>query len=83
MTPDEIQAAIERAEVKARELQGLGSAAMLATKVFAMLPRAAEAYRRQIALGLEGDRARRSSAINTEGIVRRRNPLRFQSPMAG
>jgi site-specific DNA recombinase len=55
MTPDEIQAAIERAEAKARELQGLGSAAMPAMKVFAMLPRAAEAYRRQIALGLEGD----------------------------
>lgn len=55
MTPDEIQAAIERAEGKARELQGLGSAAMPAMKVFTMLPRAAEAYRRQIALGLEGE----------------------------
>lgn len=55
MTADEIQAAIDRAEAKARELQGLGSAAMPATKVFTMLPRAAEAYRRQIALGLEGE----------------------------
>jgi len=55
MTPDEIQAAIERAEAKARELQGLGSAAMPAMEVFTMLPRAAEAYRRQITLGLEGE----------------------------
>ena len=55
MTPDEIQAAIERAEAKARELQGLGSAAIPAMKIFTMLPRAAEAYRRQIALGLEGE----------------------------
>jgi site-specific DNA recombinase len=55
MTPDEIQAAIERAEAKAGELQGLGSAAMPAMKVFTLLPRAAEAYRRQIALGLEGE----------------------------
>ena len=43
MGPDEIQAAIERAEAKAKELQGLGSAATPAMKVFTMLPRAAEA----------------------------------------
>lgn len=33
MTSDEIQAAIERAEAKARELEGLGSAAMPAMRV--------------------------------------------------
>lgn len=55
MTPDEIQAAIERAEAKARELGGLEAASMPAMKAFTMLPRAAEAYRRQITLGLEGE----------------------------
>lgn len=53
ITADEIQAAIERAETKARELQA--SAQMPGMSVFTMLPRAAEAYRRQIALGLEGE----------------------------
>jgi site-specific DNA recombinase len=55
MTPDEIQAAIERAEAKAHELQSLDARTAPALKVFTMLPRAAEAYRRQIALGLEGE----------------------------
>ncbi|HEY0942515.1 MAG TPA: recombinase family protein [Steroidobacter sp.] len=55
MTPDEIQAAIERAEAKARELGGMQAAPTPAMKAFTMLPRAAEAYRRQIALGLEGE----------------------------
>ena len=55
MTPDEIQAAIERAEAKARELGGPDVASAPAMKAFTMLPRAAEAYRRQITLGLEGE----------------------------
>lgn len=55
MTPDEIQAAIERAEAKAHELQSLDTRTAPALKIFTMLPRAAEAYRRQIALGLEGE----------------------------
>jgi hypothetical protein len=55
MTLDEIQAAIERAEAKAQELQSLDAQMAPALKVFTMLPRAAEAYRRQIALGLEGE----------------------------
>lgn len=68
MTPDEIQAAIERAEAKARELQRLRSAAMLAMKVFTMLPRAAETYRRQIALGLEGDQR---ATLKVRSILRK------------
>jgi hypothetical protein len=60
MTPDEIQAAIERAEAKAQEFQSLDGRTAPALKVFAMLPRAAEAYRRQIVLGLEGEPEQRS-----------------------
>jgi hypothetical protein len=55
MTPDEIQAAIERAEAKARELRGQEASSMPAMKACTMLPRVAEAYRRQITLGLEGE----------------------------
>jgi site-specific DNA recombinase len=55
MAPDEIQAAIERAEAKARELGGLVATSTPAMKAFTMLPKAAEAYRRQITLGLEGE----------------------------
>ena len=55
MTADEIQAAIDRAEEKRAELQDQQLAAMASSKVFTMLPRAAEAYRRQITLGLDGD----------------------------
>ncbi|HEY0682268.1 MAG TPA: zinc ribbon domain-containing protein [Steroidobacter sp.] len=53
MTADELQAAIERAEAKARELGVLDAASAPAMKAFTMLPKAAEAYRRQITLGLE------------------------------
>ena len=55
MAPDELQAAIDRAEVKRRELQGLDATTLQSAKMFGMLPRAVEIYRRQIALGLEGD----------------------------
>jgi hypothetical protein len=46
MTPDELQAAIERAEAKARELGGPGAESVPAMKAFTMLPKASEAYRR-------------------------------------
>ena len=75
MTPDEIQAAIERAEAKARELRGLEASSMPAMKAFTMLPRAAEAYRRQITLGLEGEpRAALKATVYSEGNLWRRNP---------
>jgi site-specific DNA recombinase len=55
MTADEIQAAIDLATAKRNELQHQQQGAMPSARMFAMLPRAAEAYRRQITLGLEGD----------------------------
>lgn len=56
MTADELQAAIDRAEAKRRELDssaraGVGDAA----RILAVLPKAAEYYGQQIKLGLEGN----------------------------
>lgn len=53
---DELQAAIDRAEAKRRDLQDqqLGSTAPM-SKALALMPRAAEIYRRQVALGLDGN----------------------------
>src|SRR5262249_25284547 len=74
MTPDEIQAAIERAEAKAEELQNLDARTAPALKVFTLLPRAAEGYRRQIALGLEGEpRVMLKARSISPGPVRRGN----------
>jgi DNA invertase Pin-like site-specific DNA recombinase len=56
MTVDELQAAIDRAEVKRRELedhQGVNGSMM--SKALAVMPRAAELYRRQVAQGLDGN----------------------------
>jgi hypothetical protein len=55
ITLDELQAALERAEYKRRELaeprtENLGGSA----KLLSILPNAAELYRRQISLGLDG-----------------------------
>lgn len=55
MTADEIQAAIERAEQKRRELLDVHRAAEQPATVTAILPRAAELYRKQIADGLDGN----------------------------
>ena len=55
MTTDELQAAIEKAEEKRRELQEQEAGAALSGRAPSILPRAAELYRRQVALGLEGD----------------------------
>ncbi|HEY2808936.1 MAG TPA: hypothetical protein VGI91_09085 [Steroidobacteraceae bacterium] len=48
-------AAIDRAEAKRRELEEQQPASKQSAKVLAMLPSAAEMYRRQIAEGLSGD----------------------------
>jgi site-specific DNA recombinase len=56
MPSDEIQAAIDRAEVKRRELEAQHPAARASAKVLAMLPQAAEMFRRQVEEGLDGDR---------------------------
>jgi len=55
MTADEIQAAIDRAEIKRHELAEAQPAAQASAKILAMLPTAAELYRKQVAQGLDGD----------------------------
>jgi hypothetical protein len=55
MTVDELQAAIDRAEIKWRELQSQAAPGRPLSKIFATLPRGAELYRRQVVLGLSGD----------------------------
>jgi hypothetical protein len=67
MTTDEIQAAIDRASQKRREIQEQQQIAAPSARVFAMLPRAAEAYRRQITLGLDGDPR---AALKARSILR-------------
>ena len=52
MTADEIQAGIDRAEAKRKELKAPPAAQ---AKMLAMLPAAAAAYREQIKAGLDGD----------------------------
>jgi hypothetical protein len=50
-----LQAAIERAEGKRRDLEAEQPEAKRSAKVLSMLPRAAELYRRQVAQGLDGN----------------------------
>ena len=52
---DELQVAIDQAEMKWRELQSQGAPGRPLSKLFATLPRGAELYRRQLVLGLSGD----------------------------
>lgn len=59
LAADELQAAIDRAEAKRRELQAAQPAARQSARILSMLPKAAALYRRQIELGLAGD----SSAV--------------------
>jgi hypothetical protein len=56
MQADELQAVIDMAEAKRRELQAqqLGANLPMA-KALAIMPRTAELYRRQVALGLDGN----------------------------
>lgn len=55
MTADELQAAIDRAESKRRELEAEQPEAKQSARVLSILPRAADLYRRQVAQGLDGD----------------------------
>lgn len=61
MEQDEIQAAIDRAEGKRREI-GATLTVNESAKVLTIVPQAAEAYRRQIAAGLDNDPAAASKA---------------------
>lgn len=55
LEPDELQAAIDQAEDKRKELLAAQPEAKASAKLLTMLPRAAELYRQQIAQGLDGD----------------------------
>jgi len=55
MTPDELQAAIDLAEGKRRELLAQQPAAKKTARVLSMLPKAAEVARREITAALAGD----------------------------
>ncbi len=55
MTPDELQAAIDRAQTKRRDLCVTQAQASEGARVLSMLPRAADLYRQQIARGLGGE----------------------------
>jgi hypothetical protein len=69
MTADEIAVVIERAEAKRVELlhEAKPSARKELAKIIAILPRAAELYRKEIAAGLAG---------NPEAVARARVVLR-------
>jgi site-specific DNA recombinase len=55
LAADELEAALERAEAKRRELEAQQPEAKASAKVLSMLPRAAKEYRRQVMQGLEGN----------------------------
>ncbi len=55
LEPEELQLGIEAAQRKRRELADAQPAASQTAKIIAALPKAAEAYRRQIELGLESN----------------------------
>jgi septal ring factor EnvC (AmiA/AmiB activator) len=59
---DELQAGIERAENKRRELLDVRPAERENARVLALMPQAAELYREQIDLGLGGDPAAAAKA---------------------
>lgn len=77
MTADEIQAAIARAEEKRQELLAQQPAAKQSARMFSMLPKAADLYCRQIALGLDGDpRAALKARAVPAGVVWRKDSAR-------
>ena len=76
MTADELQAAIDRAEMKWRELQSQAAPSRSLSKLFATLPRGAELYRRQVVLGLSGDQNAASKARLSAQMVRREDQAR-------
>jgi site-specific DNA recombinase len=55
MAPDEIQAAIDRAEAKRKEIADAQPQTRATAKVLSILPKAAALYSKQIAEGLDGD----------------------------
>ena len=55
LEPDEIQSVIDRVEQKREDLLNEQPVAKESARIISMLPRAAEAFRRQITLGLDKD----------------------------
>ena len=55
LEPDDLQLAIVAAQRKRKDLIDAQPAAIQSAKIIAALPKAAEAYRRQIELGLDGN----------------------------
>ncbi len=68
MTADEFQVVIDRLFDKRRNLEEAQPAAKKSAKVAAMLPNAAELYRKQIELGLDGDPR---AALKARAILRK------------
>ena len=68
---DELEAAIERAEQKRRELMAAQPAAKESARLVAMLPKAADEYRKQIAMGLD-DNPR--AALKARAVLRKLMP---------
>jgi site-specific DNA recombinase len=62
LTPDELQAAIDRAEAKRRQVFDVQPTERENARVLTMLPRTAELYREQIDQGLGGDPAASAKA---------------------
>jgi hypothetical protein len=70
---DELQAAVDRAKSKRRELENAQPAAKQSAKLLMLVPRMAEEYRRQIELGLDGNpRAALKSARRAARTIPRR-----------
>jgi site-specific DNA recombinase len=77
MTADEIEAAIARAESKRLELEEAQPGAKAGAKLLAMIPNAAELYRRQIAAGVNGDaRAVLTARVALRGLL---SPIRVDA----
>jgi len=55
MTADELQAAIDRAEGKRKELETQHPEAKASARIFAALPKTAALYRAQVKAGLDGN----------------------------
>jgi hypothetical protein len=72
-TADELEAAIAKVEAKRAELEARQPSSRASARELAMLPRAAEEFRKQLALGLEGserDVLRRASRCGGNSAAR-------------
>jgi site-specific DNA recombinase len=68
MDGDELQAAIDKAEGKRRELEAHQPEAKSSARIFAAIPRAAALYRAQVCAGLDGNPR---EALKAKALLRR------------